>query len=162
MDGERYTDGEATLRIMDRDGRANVELSIRAWNEQRASWTARLTLPGEALLEDAAALALGQHFGAVQIQRLKQRTPQENASAASIAFRRINEPDRRPYLQGSISTESSATSAEFRTEYRVECLVPPEALGQEPNGRPQEASISVYLTDERFATPFCQKFEAIR
>jgi len=163
-DGERYTDGQASLTIADVDDHADITLTIEAWNERGGAWSAQIKLPEDAVLNERAAKEFDIRPGAIQIRSRASNPKAEGPISARLELTRMTEPGKRPLLQGFVHRASAARSAEFRTEYTVECLVPPEALGLTPNGSPDPSTpvLGVFVPDERFESSFCQGFARIR
>lgn len=163
-DGERYTDGDARLTIEDRATGPRITLLLQAWNDQGKAWAAQIALPESAILSRRAEIALGGHPAELQIRTASGQAGRERLRPARLELARIADPGTRPVLEGSVHADPDAMSAEFRTEYSVECLVAPEALGQTANGGPAPGSrvIGVFVPDERFESAFCQKFVSVR
>ena len=163
-DGHRYTRGYGWLKVIDRPNGPAIELTIGAVRDGEEAWTVRMALPETALLEDGGEIALGEGASDIQTERFSGRRQLESTRVAQVRLKRVSQPGKRSSLQGQVQTSSAALSVDFRTEYEVECLVAPEKLGQQPNGRAESAfgPVAVYVPDVDFETPFCRKFATIR
>jgi len=162
-DGRRFTDGEAELRILYMNGKPQVDLSIEATDASGESWSARFRVPEATPLETEATWEIASGGRAQSaVQRASGRRLLDSSASGTISMQRVSEPGKHPVLHGNVSTPSASLSAEFRTEYSILCLVPPELIGQESNGHAEDGVGQQLVPDQRFESDFCKKFAALR
>lgn len=159
-DGRRFTEGTALVEVTENNGEALVRLSIEASNDVGESWGASLRVPESVITATRANVALDT---GTRISTVRRGRPLALRERAALELEREARPLKRPALLGRVDTGDLETTAAFRTEYRVRCLVSPEVIGVTPNGEADpHYDVQPLVEDERFESAFCQKFTALR
>ena len=163
-DGLRLSRGSALLDIADFGGRPRFTLRISARGSSVERYDARFDLDELDLTSGPVSLApaQGRPFKASVSRRSGDR-PVESTEASAV-LRLQASSGHRTRLAGEISTALSSTSATFRAELSVRCLVPLSALGQASNGAadPSVSDARELVEDTAFKTQFCHRYAYLR
>jgi hypothetical protein len=161
--GAEFSRGHALLEIVHSRRGAQISLTLEASDEAQEEVRAKLELSQLTPATVGRKLETGALRQAA-VQRLQSDEPIQQDRVVSLELRHVSSTGVRPVIEGSITTGSSSTSLQFRTEYQVECLVPPELIGAASNGTPGPAETVArpLVADEAFQSDCCAQYAFLR